>query len=251
MSTIPTQSEPQVRINRDPVWPMDYRQINNHKFHFSLIQDGRVLFTRVMCKDYFQDVFWSEIRKEATTVCGLVWEPGRLRLADTYTILLEWEEGSLANHAPILEKWLNIWDNAIGAPPTKVEELDGRSILVTFAKDWVDTCPLLSTFTTLIRLGGGYKGGDPTAFIESLPANWWFGPGLPDGFPAYSAVEVQRIGVNRPKLRALLAGNKPTKPWDAITSGTAAHSTGIYGDLTYPVIKDFIGPPAPPAEGGK
>lgn len=224
-----------MEVDLSPNNKFNYEQIPNYKFCLVLLdKNNKALHTPYECKDYLQDMFWSENTGKDVNVYGLEWKAGkfdpkspRFRLA-----LL----GGQVNLKPIvksLQEFLNYFDRAQEIELTKVfETKDEKVIVVDFDNKWAFCGPMLSAFTTLIRVSGAYKNGDPIDYLKSIVGKSRDSKMKPD----YIKIEVYRLENTLPKIAALLAGKRINYSWDATSDGMNAHNTGIHGYTEFPIV---------------
>jgi hypothetical protein len=235
-----TDPAPQkIHVNLTPVFAYNYNQISNHEFQLALCNNKyQILHTMFQCKDYFQDILWCEYNKKSEHVYGLKWEPGNLNINDdTFRLVLLYREESMEERAPFIQQLVNYFDAAQGFRPTKVLPTDDPStIVVEFDSAWTKSGPLISAFTTIVRISGLYKGEDPIEYFKSMLSltrsqfSWKVGK--------YSRVDSVRLPTTLPKLAALLAGKTVDLPWTSFPTANYAHSTGIYGYPNFPTVQD-------------
>lgn len=226
-------------INLEPKYSYYYNQISNHNFELALLTESgdQILHTVVQCKDYFQDMFWCEYNKEEGSVYGLDWKPGYINLdSKFYEMALFGGSELMEQRAENLQKLLNYFDTAQEFDLTTVTKTDNPKIIVVkFSHKWTESGPLLSAFTSIIRVSGSYEGEDPKEYFKHLYDLRMGSKRYPS--PSYSHVDIGRLTVIYPKLLALLEGKKVTLPWNKITSTANAHSTGIYGWTGFPIAE--------------
>ena len=233
-----------MKIALDPLNKFGYNQIDNHDFRFVLL-DGklRALHSPFMCKDYLQDIFWAEYTKAPeATVYGLTWKGGMVDMAmPTFPLAVLGGKFDIAGHAPYLLEFLNRFEAPLGIPFTSIDVPDNerRTVICWMDKDWTVSGPLLSAYTSLIRIAGAYKGGDPIDYLKTLtrplmdPRTYnqlW----KPD--PPHITPDVSRISIILPKLNALFHGKRPTSKWADTQRMSIAHNLGIMGDSTFPTV---------------
>ena len=230
-----------MKIDTKPTHEFSYSQIANHGFTFALLDGNRYLHTPFMCKDYLQDIFWSEATGKEGNVCGLVWKPGMLKQAPRYRFGLHGGRVKLDDHTELLQEFLNHFENALGFNRSEVLETeDPYLIVVDFPAEWAASGPMISAFTTLIRAAGAYQGGDPLKYLQSinkplLEAGTYKQLWKPD--PPYMAVEIQRFGTTLPRLAALLKGRKPDTTHADVATMSQAHYMGVMSYPKFPVEK--------------
>jgi hypothetical protein len=224
-----------MKLILDPVTIHKYAQIPNHEFCLALLDgDNRTLHTPFECKDYLQDIFFSEYTGKEISVYGLKWKQGILNLDQpTFKLALFGGEELLEKHAKDLETFLNFFDSSQKMLESKVFTTDDpHNIVVEFDKKWTSSGPLLSAYTTLIRVAGAYSGGDPVEYLKAMNKIREEKKKIK---PEYSFVDVHRLGTTMRKLFALLKGEVFDYPWSKIASGGIAHNTGIVGYADFPV----------------
>lgn len=243
-----------MRVNLTPVHKQGYSQIRNYGFSFGLLlppnkdagEPARLLTTWFECKDYLQDIFWSENTKQKGSCCGLNWEPGRInpRASRQFLILHSEKEANLYMRLEALQDFLRPFDKANGWTPTiihKVENEAGKALLnalvVEADGEWFQSAPLISSLTSLIRLARDFPvNGDVDAYLKKVGNG---GKAFPSPWPEnYSGKELGRAPSTVPKLRALLRGQRPIQSWEAIPSMSGAHGRGVLGCTTYPTFAD-------------
>jgi hypothetical protein len=144
---------------------------------------------------------------------------------------------NLENHAEKLQAFLNVFEDSLEIPHSKIHTTDNPIIvIVEFSKDWTENGPFLSAFTTLIRLGGLYEEGDVLDYLKKIhgykiPAN------QPKGFPRYMLVDIQRLDISLPKFAALLEGKRPVHKWGDFKNINYVHDTGIVGFREFPTVE--------------
>jgi hypothetical protein len=228
-----------MKVNLTAVHGMSYVQNHNNEFNFGLITPGsphQLLVSWFQCKDYLQDIFWSEHRQKAEDCCGLKWAPGRLDpKAPRYLLLIHnGKDGTFAQtHRENLVAFLNAFEAAQEWPLTIGHLLDGdgRGIVLDFPREWTESSALISAFSSLIRISAQFKKGmDPGQYLGDLkPFNYSDRSVNPSGLIAYMTPELCRLPHIVPRLRALLAGKKVNHPWSAVKSMSSAHGSGIIG----------------------
>jgi hypothetical protein len=230
-----------MKIDTKPIHYFSYSQIANQGFTFALLDGDRYLHTPFMCKDYLQDIFWSEHTGKEGSVCGLVWKPGMIaKDAPRYRFGLHGGKVELAPHAPYLQQFLNTFEESLKFNRTEVMTTDDpHLIVVDFPRAWTESGPMISAYTTLIRVAGAYKGGDIKEYMATINK-----PLLEPGTykqlwkpePGYMAVEIQRLNVNFPRIMALLAGKMPHTTHAEVSTMSLAHYQGIMSFPKFPTV---------------
>lgn len=219
-----------LKINVTPLFPMKYIQEPNYDFEFTILEEDRFLTTPYTCKDYMQDVFWSEFSGKSGSVWGLNWKPGQFDVnKDRFRMAVLGGQVSLKDTVKQLQKFINAFDKAQGFNPTKVLETDDeKMIVIDFSSEWATSAPLVSTLTTLVRIAGVYKTGNVEKYLEELHKN-----GTSD-LPNYMHKEHERLESTLPRMKALLNGDKVEYAWNKISSMPLSHNCGIVGYSNYP-----------------
>lgn len=218
-------------------------------FTFALLNDANeTMHTEAQCKDYFQDLWWSENRKQATEVWGFKWEPGRIDLkAECYRFALRFAKERLDNRVDNLLNFLHIFEQALGYRPCSIQlTADENVLIVTVSSQWFISAPMISAWTTLVRLGLQYTGGDVMEYLDEVAkpvakyiADTFRLGGKNENMPCHEAMlaDLGRYDRIRPRIKALLAGKEARLDWEKLSGGYVAHESGIVGCKTFPEVK--------------
>lgn len=226
-----------MEIDLTPIRNFRYIQISNHSFQFLLLdENNKALHSPFECKDYLQDIFYCEYTGNSHEIWGLLWKKGMLNTdVETFKMALLGGRETLKGRIPHLKSFLNQLEDAQGIPHTEVYETPNeKHIVVEFSKKWTESGPLLSAYTTAIRLAGTYEGGDIIEYLQNL----WklFKTGKEDVFPRYMRVDVERLNLSIGKLAALLQGKQVECCWEDFTDIEVVHDTGIIGYSDFPMV---------------
>lgn len=237
-----------MKVSLDPINKFNYNQLDNHGFYMVMVDDSlRAITTPFMCKDYIQDMFWAlRTGKDGAEVYGMLVRSDMLTEEDFYKIALVQRGNNLKEYAERIQGFINFLDDAQGITRTKVQTTDDDyTLLVTFHRDWTQNGPMLSAFTTAVRLGGAYAIGEsPVDFMNRIheEATWCpddeeYDEDEPNEVdPAWSTVDAARLDVTMPKFSALLKGHKVVSSWTDFTNVYVAHDTGIYDFSRFPEV---------------
>lgn len=230
-----------IKIDESPLKTFAYSQIQNYGFSFVLLNEKfQALHTPFMCKDYLQDMFWAEYTGATEqTVYGLTWGKGSFSVEqDRFPLCVLGGKFKMKERIPYLTELLNRFEAPLGIPLTVIEETQhDHAIVCMMPKAWTTNGPMLSSYTSLIRISGAYKGGDPIAYLKELnkpvmcPKTYkqlW----TPD--PSYMTPDIGRLSTTLPRFAALLHGNRPVTEWADTKNMTAAHNLGIMGFTGFP-----------------
>lgn len=247
-----------------PKFRVQYSQLMNFDFDLALLNEKLVaLHEPVMCKDYFQDAFWCEYNDKEQEVYGFKWKPGTLSTElPTYMLAVRWKDRNMRARRDRMQEFLNMFDAAQSFMPTAVIEThDDDVVIAQFDRQWMALGPpMLSAFTSLLRLSPAYPGGSPVEWFKQLgqlykPHVGWntdvipasqkkqhgFSPlwAKPELDPPFIWPEVQRLGSETltPKLMALLAGRKCELSWTKLPTASTAHSSGVINHNGFPKEK--------------
>jgi hypothetical protein len=136
------------------------------------------------CKDYLNDVVWSEVTGKHIGIWGLsyikkdIYKDGRAFMAleilpsmgsKSYTGY-EFDKKSLEENIDNVIILLNHVEKTFKVPPTTVEKIDGtEKYLFNLSTEWCLNGPRISLFSQLIRIGMYWDGkGDPNKYIQSF-----------------------------------------------------------------------------------
>ena len=213
-----------VTIDLTPLENFQYSQISNYHFEFMLLtSELKVVHSPFECKDYLQDIFYCEHNNKASSIYGLKWKRGMYDVeAERHYLALSGGAVTLNEHAEPLQKFLNAFEEALDIEPTVISLTeDPKFIVLNFSRDWTINGPMLSAYTTLIRISGAYIDGDVMQYLLKIRDN-------DIKYPSYVEVEAGRLrAYNLPRLAALLEGKRPEHKWSDLASISSAHNTGI------------------------
>lgn len=211
-------------------------------FTFTFINEkGEGLHSPAQCKDYFQDMFWSEYNGKPCVVWGFKWEPGRLdKNAKTYQMALQERGSDMTTMSTQLLDFLAEFEKAQGFKYSVVHTTtQPDTIVLEFDARWTHSAPMISAFTSLIRLGFTYPGGNIMDYLAALqtkanPEDW---RNKDSAVHRRCLPDAQRLKTIGPRIKALLAGAFPALPYTKIASAGSAHNTGIVGWDKFPEVK--------------
>jgi hypothetical protein len=209
----------------------------NVSFCFSLLDDKlEVVSQPRSCKDYFQDMWWAANMGIWPSVYALTYNRRFINLnSKRYNFAIVKRGLNLLQYRRNWQKFINVFEEAQGIKPSKIRPTEENSMLViNFDRAWTSSGPMLSTLTTLIRIGCNYKGEGPIEYLKNCYKNAHILE------PIHLRTDASRLSDTLPKLAALLQGKKVSHEWKSMNSCGMAHLTGIMG---------FRGFPAVPVEG--
>ncbi len=228
-----------LKIDLTPIKEFRYCQISNHNFNFLLLNEkNKALHSPFVCKDYIQDIFYTEYTGKSEEIYGIMWQKGMLNTdVSTFKLAILGTTEEMQERAEDLQAFLNLFEVAQNIPPCKIVKTnDSKNIVIEFSKEWTVNGPLLSAFTTLIRLGGVYKKGeDAVKYLKSLLqyANKMEKVPLPN----YMLVDVNRLNMCIKRLAALLQGKRVEHKWEDFQSINQVHHTGLIGYKNFPEVE--------------
>jgi len=228
-----------IKLDTVPTFNFTYYQISNFDFCVSFVdKNNKVLTTPTPCKDYLQDIIWSETTGKSIDVYGLKWKQGNFDITTPTTKLALF--GGLVKLNGMVENmqvFLNHFDKAQGMEPSKIYLTeDDKVIVVEFDSNWTKGGgPLISAFTTAIRVCGLYTGEAPIDYLKKVFDAYKKTKSIK---PDYMKVEVARLETNLKKLAALLAGMKTKYSWHDIDGHNfyEVHSYGITNCYDFPAV---------------
>ncbi len=227
-----------IEVNHKPIHEFSYVQNLNHNFKLTLLnKENQIVFNPVQCKEYFQDIFYSEYTGNPAGIYGLSWRQGMFDISGDYFKLLLIGGGvKLNKHAHALETFMNFFDKAQGFNPTKVLQTTvDEEIVVVFSKEWTQNGPLLSAYLNLVRIAGNYE--------EKWSAKEYLAlvkPGVGDKIPLipYTCKDITNMSTTYGRILALLEGKKPTHSWGEFSGISAVHTTGLATFSRFPTMKE-------------
>lgn len=221
-----------ITLNKTPLFAYHYNQESNYKFEFALINnDGKLLTTPYMCKDYLTDLFWSEYTGKKGSQYGFNWEPGRIDMSDeTFRLAVMGNTVDLESQIGNLTSFINAFEDAQGFKRSVIHKTTSKNdIVVEFSKEWTTCAPLVSTLTTLIRAGGMYIAGENIKTYLQKLKNMKTADMLD-----YMRKEVERFNITLPRMLAVLSGAKVEYDWNKLSVMGYAHACGIVGFSEFP-----------------
>lgn len=227
-----------VTVDLSPVNNFHYCQISNHDFNYLIADaDYRALHTPTPCKDYLQDIFFTEYTGETSDVYGLKWNKGMLDMSQEYfNLVIMGGKYEMESKIPQIEAILQTLDKAQGIPLTQVlPTTNPKHILIKFHRDWTRNGPTLSAYTSMVRISAYYQGEDPMEFLEKMMS--YNGDDKPEDLPVYMQVEIRRLPKTIKKFAALYEGEKAECPWEnfkGLGSTTSIHDMGIVNFQEFP-----------------
>lgn len=228
-------------IDLNPIKEFRYNQIGNHNFNFLLLDKKlRAVHSPFQCKDYLQDIFFCEYTGQSANIYGMSWKQGMFdTTGPRFNMALMGGKAVLRDSMKTMQAFVNIFEKAIKIPKSKIEETNiPENVVIRFSKKWTENGPLLSTFTTLIRLSGAYKEGDPFEYLQGLlkyvRENPTFYTTNNNPFPPFMNVDLMRLESYIWKLKAVLEGEKVQHKWTDFTNIQYVHDVGISRYADYP-----------------
>lgn len=234
--------EEKLHVDLSPVKSFRYIEISNYLFQFLMLgENHQALHTPFQCKDYLHDIFFTESTGIPTDVYGISWRKGMLNTdVDFFNMALNGGSVELEGYIPAFQSFLTVFETALGIPATIVSPTDdSKTIVLTFHKDWTVGSPILSAYTTLIRLAALYEGGDVLEYLHKI--HEYKNPEKkPANLPKYMSKEIGRLDRTLNRLAALLQGKRPDDVW-ANHVGTDnvirdVHDLGIFNYVNFPQV---------------
>jgi hypothetical protein len=149
---------------------------NNYKFHLIDYETYEPLTVQVKCKDFFQDIFWSEKTKEdVKDIYGFFWKCGtydfhnKPKLMFAITKLNDYGFGKKHKN---IQELLNIFDKSLNFEPSivKPDETEKYCVVLVDSK-WIKRPYLSSLLFFITRLGEYYEGSNILEFLKEISNN--------------------------------------------------------------------------------
>lgn len=182
------------------------------------------------CKDYLNDVVWSENCGRQVSAYGLDYtKQGIFDKQDRAYIAISIcniKEGSyglykdykkdvdrLKKNYKKLQAFMNAYEDDLGIEHTEITEVSDNLYFVSLSLFWVNATYLISLWSLLMRVGQFYN-GEVTAkeFVENFKA-------LPP--------DIYILNTAKPKISQLLDGKIPKQNFANLFGGTDVHNCGI------------------------
>lgn len=137
------------------------------------------------CKDYLNDVVWSEHMDAPIGAYGLKYsKQGIFNKKKSYLVIsimptfgmdsypsMDKDVANLKGNIENLQTFINFFDDSLGCKATTIQEIEPNKYLVTMDYKWSKTTYAISLFTLLLRVGQFYKGTpNPMAFLSNFTA---------------------------------------------------------------------------------
>ncbi len=159
-----------MKVNKDITFKESLAEANSSGLRYALLdKEGNIRHTLIRCKDYIQDVYWSEITKHKSefNIYGFVWNglnDNPISKQETVSMLLVPDSfnNDLSPYCKNLNNFLNIIEETLDIPPSKVEisESDNKDLIVTYDNNWSKRPYLISLLLLLMRNGLFFEGNN-------------------------------------------------------------------------------------------
>ena len=206
-----------------------YNQVSNFGFAFAMLDEElQVLHSPFQCKEYFQDIFWSEYTGNPANIYGITWNKGKLNTsrARFNVVIIGGTEFKLSERISSFKHLLNIFEKARKIPLSKVyKTTDENNIVINFSKKWTQKPMTLSCFSNLIRLSAGYNGQDIMEFFKLLNLCNDNHYSSEKYFLKFGQKDAVRVPVER--LYAFYVGKDSNIEWEHFSSSLSVHSAGF------------------------
>lgn len=207
------------------------------KFAFLNPKNGETITPFCKCKDYFTDMFWSNIMKKDINIFGFNWKPNQdkgILDADKYSIALKLHDRDSNKSLEIQQKQvtgirtlLNKFERKLKFKLTRaVFDDTGSYVVLTVPREWGSKPYLVSALFFLIRLGFSYEGTkDPIEFFSKAKSADFYSP-HDEGY----------FKTAKNKLQDLLNGKIDKKQtFEMYNSGNIHSHSGIVGYKDYSI----------------
>lgn len=227
-----------ITVDLSPVNNFHYIQISNHNFNYLITDENyKALHTPTPCKDYLQDIFFTEYTGETSNVYGILWKRGMLDMSqEFFNLAMMGGDYELESKVSQMEAILQSLDKAQGIPlSTVLPTTNPKIVVIKFHKDWTRNGPTLSAYTSMVRISAYYQGEEPMEFLHKMEG--YRGSNRPKDLPVYMDIEIKRLPVSLPKFAALYAGEKAECPWEnfkGLGCTTSIHDMGIVNFQKFP-----------------
>lgn len=187
------------------------------------------------CKDYFQDLFFSEFMEKPVSIYGFSWKPSKAPWAikdEVLRIAVRYKQIVLKRRIPAAKEFLDQFTTPLGFKPISVyADKTGKIVVFEFNREWITKPVYVSLLTLLMRLSLAYKSGEDTKkFFDRIIAK-------PDDIGKYDGGYVSQ---SRAVLEHILGGNKwePKQDYKQYFNATSTlhNNSGIatFGPSTIP-----------------
>lgn len=180
------------------------------------------------CKDYLNDVVWSEATSKDISAHGLNYSKKDIfdgKAAYMAISILPYFGGqdypnqakdikNLKENIDNLETFMNFFEKKLNLKvKTKIEETESNKYIVTFDHYWSSATYKISLYSLLLRVGQFYKGDKtPLKYLEKFSE-----------FPVDTYMVLDAL----PKLKKLLSGTVVKQDLESLSGGYSVHNMGI------------------------
>ena len=191
-------------------------------------QEYETVIPITACKDYLNDVVWSEHVDKEISAHGLHYSKVGIFDGNTAYMVIsilpnlygseydgqKEDTKNLQENFKVLQEFMNYIEQLLLLDvKTSIEEIEHNKYLVTFSYEWCKGTYLISLYTLLLRAGQFYKEGDPLEFLEKFSR----------GQDTYMVQQMY------PKLKKLIEKGFVQQDLATMFGGTQVHNCGIIG----------------------
>lgn len=158
-----------MKVNKDIKFNYSLNEAYSKGLRYVLLDnEGNIRHVPCRCKDYFQDVYWSEILKqENVSQYGFKWNGcnnNPISKQEKVKLLLipDYHDNDLSLNINNIVNFMNIIEKELNIPFTTAEisESDNKDIIITYDNKWSVRPYLLSLMFLLLRIGLHFKGNN-------------------------------------------------------------------------------------------
>jgi hypothetical protein len=210
----------------------------NREVRFAFINEKGVNITPfVKCKDYFNDMFWSNKVNKPINIFGFVWMPGQDKGEldkPRLSIAIRTETGrklvpiTEEEKSSIISMLINFSDRLGYGDIVGESEEDGGHFIVHFDKRWTEIPYVNSAFFLLIRAAFGFDPGkEPLEYLTSDKSR----------FVSFNDQSYLKSVKVRQKFEDLYKGNvDKSQKYEDYNNGNIHNGSGVVGYQNYKIV---------------
>jgi hypothetical protein len=146
---------------------------NKYMFHLIDYETHEPLTVQVKCKDFFQDVFWSEkVKEDVKGIYGFSWKCGTYDFHNKPKLMFAIEKignSKIGTKHKNIQELLNVFDKSLNFEPSiaKPDESKNYCVILVDSK-WIKRPYLSSLLFLLARIGEYYDGSEILSFLKEI-----------------------------------------------------------------------------------
>lgn len=233
-----------MKLNKEIKFNWHLVEAYSRGLQFALLDEkGNIRNKPIRCKDYIQDVYWSELTGQGEVEqYGFKWNGKNKnpisKQEKVKVAVMSDNDERLSETMNNLKNFLNAIETHLDIPYTDVEAAEGsdKDIIVTYDNKWAQIPCLISLYFLLLRVGRFYTG---ELNIEPI-VKWLEGVCKGSGIANGDQSMLMGIGKSGKLTRLLIKKDFPNQKWEDYTSVSMVHSYSGIVSVKYDVEKGGV-----------